>query len=769
MLNLGRGNSDCGRAGRSQSLPLTFPLALPLVIAVTLLGGWLPGEALGQQRDQAEALQSDPLNPSPLDFRNDVAPILTKLGCNGGGCHGKSTGRGGFLLSLFGFRPHDDYLSITRGSRARRVFPAAPEQSLLLRKATMSVPHGGGKRVSADAPEYRLLRDWIAANTPWGPSTAPRLVGLSLEPKQQVLDHHQQLQLTAVATYADGSRRDVSRLVEYRSNTPTIAAVGEHGLVTSAARSGETAIVALYQGEVAVSRMVIPRAETTPDEQRRLEEFPVANLIDAHTLSKWRQLRVPPVALCGDATFLRRATVQLAGRLPTTDEVREFLASSSQDKREQLVARLLGSEDYADHFAQKWCDILRIKRRGQKDRMYGTTAFHRWVRNALAANLPYDQFVREIITATGNVSVNPTAQWYAEVRYLDRYVDDTAQVFLGLRIGCARCHHHPFEKYSQEDYYGLAAFFARVDRKGGAGVAERRANETVYVKPSGEVKHPVTDEVVLPRGLGGPSLEIPPHADPRHHLVDWMTARDNPFFARALVNRLWAHFFGRGLVEPLDDMRVTNPATIEPLLDALAKEFVDSGYDVKHVLQLICTSSTYQLSSLADEANLGETQNHARFYPQRLSAEVLLDAIDQVTETKTSYSGLPAGTRAVQLPDEGYSNEFLQLFGRPNRESACECERVAEPSLSQSLFVMNNAFVLGKISSTKGFATKLAKAQDEPSAKIETLFLKTLGRHPSTDEMREAADYLRSEKDAETAFANLLWALINTKEFLYCH
>ena len=357
----------------------------------------------------------------------------------------------------------------------------------------------------------------------------------------------------------------------------------------------------------------------------------------------------------------------------------------------------------------------------------------------------------------------------AEVRYLDRYVDDTAQVFLGLRIGCARCHHHPFENFTQSDYYGLAAFFTRVDRREGSGVAERRANETILIKATGSVTHPVTGEVVKPHGLGGPELSVPPYADPRHRLVDWMAAPENPYFARAFVNRMWAHCFGRGLVEPIDDLRVTNPATNPALLNALASEFVASGFDMRHVLQLITTSTTYQLESSANLDNLDETQGHSRFYPQRLSAEMLLDSIDQVTSRPTSYGGLPNGTRAMQLPDEGYSNQFLKLFGRPPRESACECERAADPSLSQLLFALNDGFLLGKIFDSKSSAAKLASADGDHASRVRRLFLRALSRPATTAEVEKAVKYIDSETDAKTAYSNLMWALINTKEFQYNH
>ncbi len=699
----------------------------------------------------------------PLDFANDIAPILTRQGCNGGGCHGKSGGRGGFQLSLFGFQPEQDYEWVTRDIRGRRIFPASPEDSLLLRKATMKIPHGGGKRLEESSPEYARLVRWIEANTPHGPADAPELVKLTVEPEFESLGHNEQQQLTGTAHYSDGSTRDVTPLVEFRSNDTSVGTVDERGLVTSLERTGETSVLALYQGEVSVAKILVPSTE----QPESWPDFPIANFIDEHIQRKLKVLQVPPSPLADDATFIRRASLQIAGRIPTTDEVESYANSTDPDKHNKLIARLVRSGDYADHFAQKWSDLLRNKRRGQKPRQPGTIAFHRWLRNKIAANVPYDEMVRGVLTATGDVSVNPPAQWYAEVRYLDRYVDDMAQVFLGLRIGCARCHHHPFEKYSQQDYYGLAAFFSRVNRTGGTGVAERRANEMISVKQTGQVKHPVTGEVVPPHGLGGPDLEIPPFEDPRHYLVDWMTQPDNPYFARAFVNRMWAHFFGRGLVHPLDDLRVTNPAANEPLLAALAEEFTRSGYDMRHIVELICTSNIYQLSSQANEINLEETQNYARFYPQRLSAEVLLDAIDDVTDSPTRFSGLPKTTRALQLPDEDYSNQFLTLFGRPKRESACECERVSEPSLSQSLFVMNNGFVLSK--ATGPYAVDLANDKREAERKVRELFLKTLSREPTPQEMQNALKYIASEKDQKTAFGNLIWTLVNTKEFLFVH
>ncbi len=706
----------------------------------------------------------------PLDFTHDILPIFTKGGCNGGGCHGKTGGRGGFQLSLFGFDPRSDFDAIVKSDRGRRVFPASPDKSLLLTKPLALVPHGGGTRLHDDDPEYQRLRRWIATGTPWSAQMADpqlakpvQLLKVEVTPTLRALGHDEQQQIVVTAHYSDGTRRDVTRTTTFRSNDTSVADVDEHGLVTTHDRLGETAVVASYQGQVGVCRMIVPLVDSTAPQQ----ELPISNFVDTHVLAKLRLLGVPPSPLVDDAGFLRRAMLQIAGQTPTADELQDFVADAASDKRARLVDRLLASGEHADYFAQKWCDVLRIKRRGNADRLPATIAFHRWLRNAFAENRPYDQWVREIVTATGSPAESPPAQWYHEVRYLDRYVDDTAQVFLGVRIGCARCHNHPFESFTQEDYFGLAAFFSRVDRKGGAGVGERRANETIYLKGPTEVRHPVSGNVVPPHGLGGKPSDSQSLEDPRHALVDWMGEKDNPYFARAFVNRMWSHFFGRGLVEPLDDLRVTNPASNEPLMDALAEEFVRSDFNVRHLLSIICQSSTYGLSSTPNNWNLADTQFNSRFYPQRLSAEVLLDAVDRVTAVSTGYSGLPAGTRATQLPDEDFSNNFLKLFGKPPRESACECERGASPNLGQSLFLMNDAFFLSKINTSNSLADQLTKAKSEDGAKISRLFLAVLSREPSEDEMKAALAHVNQEEKPIDAFRNLLWALLNTKEFMY--
>jgi hypothetical protein len=698
----------------------------------------------------------------PVDFARDVVPILTKAGCNGGGCHGKADGRGSFQLSLFGFDPAADLDAVVNGSRGRRLFLENPENSLLLRKPRGGLSHGGGRRLTRGDQDYERLRRWIAAGAPALPGAA-QLARIEVTPGLCISGHNLRQQVLVTAIYDDASRRDVTRLTEFRSNDPLVAVVNEHGVVTTQERFGETAIVCIYQGCVGVARILVPVAGATAE----WPKLPRGNFIDDHVFAKLRQIGLAPSALVDDAGFLRRASLQLTGRLPTALEVSRFLADHSPTKRRRLVEQLAGSSASADYFAQKWADVLRNKRGRQRDREAGTIAFHRWIRNALAENMPYDQFAEAILTVTGPAAVHPPAQWYAEVRTLDRFVDDTAQVFLGIRVGCARCHHHPFEQITQEDYFGLAAFFARVGRKGGEGEGDLKSNEVIFVKPTGTVRHPRTGVVVPPHGLGGEAIAAPVYEDPRRQLVEWMRRPDNPYFARAFVNRAWAHFFGRGLVDPLDDMRTTNPASNEPLLDALAQEFVKSRFDMRHLVRLICTSTTYQLSAEPNGVNLQDSRACARFYPQRLPAEALLDAVDVVTGARTHYADLPDDTTATQLPYEDPYNGFLKLFGKPSRESACECERVASPTLSQALFLMNDGFIQTKLKSKSGRAGRMAKDARSANVKIDELFLTALSRPPTAEERKKARDYLQSEPDAEEAWRNLIWVLLNTKEFLY--
>jgi hypothetical protein len=538
-------------------------------------------------------------------------------------------------------------------------------------------------------------------------------------------------------------------------------------LVRTLDMSGDAAIMARYQGQVAVFRATVPLGVKIP--QYAFEERTV---VDRFTKKKWEQLGVVPSDLSTDEQFLRRVSLDLTGTLPTPEKIKAFNENKDPAKRDKLIDELLETAEYSYLFANKWADILRVKRRGQADRASGTFAFHTWIREAIAADMPYDQFARRILAANGEESQNPTTVWYKELNDPQQFVDDTAQVFLGLRIACAQCHHHPYEKWSQDDYWGLAAFFGRVGRKNvkilGAqnGEAQRLV---VYNKPSGSVTNKRTNSPAQIKALDGPAMDIPADDDPRHKLVDWMSDKDNPFFARAVANRYWSHFFGRGIVDPLDDMRVTNPPSNPELLDALAKELVNSKYSLKHLVKTIVKSRTYQLSAVPNEFNKHDKQSFARFYPRRMSAEVLYDAVNQVTASKARFGQLPADkhapNRAIMLPDESFQSYFLDVFGRPQRISACECERVSEANLAQALHLLNSQEIQDKLSVRADLYVKDTRGDED---KVKELFLWAFARQPSQEHLSVALEHIsRHNNNKKAAYENLIWALINTKEFVF--
>jgi hypothetical protein len=700
----------------------------------------------------------------PVNFKNQVVPIFTKYGCNSGGCHGKSGGQNGFRLSLLGFYPEDDYEFLVKEARGRRVFPPAPDQSLLLTKPTGESPHGGGKRIDKDSDEYRLIHRWIEQGMPYGSDSDPVVAGIRCVPDARVMGRQAQQQVAVLATYSDGSVQDVTRMALFEPNDTELAESDVTGLVKTLDLSGEVAVMARYQGQVATFRATIPLGA----EIAHLP--PVRNFIDEAVFAKLQLLGIPPSELCDDATFLRRVSIDIAGTLPTEAEVTAFLSDRNPDKRDLLIDRLLDRPEYADHFANKWNLILRNKRKQEEDRS-GNYAFHDWIRDALYDNVPYDQFVREILTAAGDASYNPPVVWYREVAQTNEQVEDVAQLFLGVRIQCARCHHHPFEKWSQDDYYGLSAFFSRIKKKDLAAGNNRKARDKRLFHDEGTAQstNPRNNKSIVPTALGSGPLDIPATRDPREDLADWMARPDNPFFARSLVNRYWKHFFNRGIVEPEDDMRETNPPTNPELLDALSQHFIASGFDLKDLVRTICRSSTYQLSALPNEHNLKDRQNFSRYYPKRLTAEVLYDAFHQVTATTQSYNGLPPGTRAVQLPDASAGPYFLKVFGQPMGDTACECERSQEANLAQSLHLLNSREVQDKIA--KGRATALAKDDSRPhDARMQELYRWVYAREPDSDEMQIALAHLDKHKDnLQLAYEDIVWALINTKEFLFNH
>jgi hypothetical protein len=634
---------------------------------------------------------------------------------------------------------------------------------LLLLKGSGTVPHGGGRRFARDSSEYDLLRRWIRQGMPAGSAQDARVTRIECYPQSCLVDRHSEQQVLVKAHYSDGSTRDVTRETQFKSNETSVAVVDGNGLVQTEDSTGATAIMARYMGQVDVCRITIPLAARDP--VAHWPALPQQNYIDELVQARWRQLKLTPSPLADDATFLRRAFLDCIGTLPTPSDVREFLADRDPHKRARWVDRILARNEYADFWAVKWGDLLRNQRKGQKDHQRGTFAFHAWIRNAFATNMPYDQFVRSIIAAQGTVDQHPPVIWYRTVRNLTHQTNDTAQLFLGTRINCAQCHHHPYEKWSQDDYYQLQAFFARMGRKNGE-IAQEPA---IFVRPDGQVRNPATGKIMPPRGLDGPELKITEDEDPRQQLVDWMVSPDNPFFAPAICNRMWGHFLSRGLVEPVDDMRVTNPPSNPELLDALARDFIQHRFDLKHLIRTIMVSTTYQLSSEPTADNLADQQNYARAYPRRLLAEVILDAICQVTGTQEDFGGLPRGTRTIQLPDESVQSYFLDTFGRPTRETPCECERPREANLAQALHLLNSNEVQNKVASANGRLAGLLKEKKTDAALVEELYLSAFGRPPRPDELKTVSAYVAQQKDRKAAFEDLLWSLLNTKEFLFNH
>ncbi len=704
--------------------------------------------------------------PRPINFPNQIVPIFTKNGCNAGGCHGKSTGQNGFKLSLLGFYPTDDYDYLVKEARGRRLFPAAPERSLLLLKATNSVAHGGGHRLEKDGYEYQLITRWLEQGMPYGQPDDPTVERIEVFPATRAMERDGRQQLAVLAYYTDGSAEDVTHIAQFESNDGEMAEAGRAGLVHTLNLTGDVAVMARYQGQVGVFRATIPLGVQIAEQDLP----PVRNPIDEAVFAKLRALGIPPSQVCDDNTFLRRVSLDIAGRLPTADEARAFAADTDQAKRDKLIDRLLDSSAYADYFANKWSVILRNQRVNQ-NYTRGTYAFHDWIRRSFITNKPYDQFVRDIVGASGEIGQNPPVAWYRAVATTETQLEDTAQLFLGMRIQCARCHHHPFERWSQQDYYSFAAFFSRVGRKNGInGLQPRDEQRIFHNRGAARARNPRTGEQLQPAGLGAEPIDPSPDDDPRQALVDWMVSPDNPFFAKALVNRYWKHFLGRGIIEPEDDMRVTNPASNPELLEALARSFVENRYDLKELIRTICRSSTYQLASEPNEYNADDKQNFSYYHPKRLNAEVLYDALNQLTGTVTNFNGLPAGTRAVQLPDSGVNSYFLTVFGRPQATSPCECERSVEANLAQSLHLLNSNEVQGKLSAGDGRAAQLAKDKEHTDAeKVRELYAWAYAREPDAEEISLTTSYLADHENQKQALEDILWALVNTKEFLFNH
>jgi len=703
------------------------------------------------------------------DFDRDVLPLLTRAGCNAGACHASQHGKGGFVLSVMAFDPHLDFNSIAIASRGRRVCPTNPDGSLILAKASNRIPHGGGKRLTEGSADYSLLASWIAAGAPGPAATPVAVTRIEVQPAKRVAHARATQQLRVVATYADGRQRDVTAWTRFDGMDEGVVTVSAGGLATTVGK-GQGAVMARFGGEATIATFVVPFAAAAD-----LAAWTSPHPLDAVAGKKFAEIGLTPSGLCDDATFLRRVFLDSIGGLPTVEEARAFHASAAPDKRERLVDRLLGltgdpSEDlYNDRFAAwwslKWADLIRNNSAVVGES--GMWALHNWLRESFRTNKPFDRFVTELVTAKGSVFASGPANYFRIANNPPDLAESTAQLFLGTRLQCAKCHHHPYERLSQADYYGFAAFFARVASKNSAEFGIFGGETVVVVNQSGEVAHPKTGVVMKPTPLEGDSLENPD--DRRIALAQWLTARDNAWFARNVVNRYMAYLLGRGLVEPIDDIRSTNPPSNPEMMNLLESEFRNSGFDIRRLMRFIMTSRLYQLDSQPEEGNAADERFYSHYRVKRLGAEALLDGIDEATGVRTKHPNLPLGTRAIELPDASAANTnpFLVTFGKPKRASVCECERTPDENLAQALHTLNGDIVATKVADGSGRVAKLvASARPVPEC-IEELYLATLSRPPTAVEATEAAEIIAACPSQPEGLQDLLWALINSKHFMF--
>lgn len=709
-----------------------------------------------------------PPNEQPT-FMRDVLPVLNKAGCSAGACHAKPDGQNGFNLTIFSYDPKADYNEIVKEGRGRRVFPAAPEESLLLLKPTLAVPHEGGERFDKDSDAYRTLATWIRTGMVFRAENEPALETLETLPRERTYRKSATQHLLVRGHYADGSVRDVTALATFDSNDKEIASVSEGGFVRIGKTGGQAVIVARFMGLVGASQVMVPADRLLPESQ--YAPLRANNFIDELAYARFKQLGLFPSDGCSDAEFLRRSSLDAVGILPDPSEARAFLADTDPLKREKLIDRLLAHPLFADYWANKWADLLRPN----PDRVGVKSVYllDQWLRESFRGNKPYDQFAREILLAEGNTHRFGPAVIFRDRREPADLATMFSQLFLGVRLDCAKCHHHPNEKWGQDDFYQMAAFFGPLKQKG-AGISPpiSGGNETFYFAPGKDVKHPVTGAVMAPRPPDGPLMEVAENSDPRRVLAEWMTSADNPFFARAIVNRVWAEFFGKGIVDPVDDFRLSNPPAHPALLQALTQELVEKKFDLKSLMRTIMSSRLYQLSSTPNEWNRTDSRNFSRAYRRRLPAEVMADALADVTGVPDSYEGMPPGSRAVQAWTYKINSRTMDAFGRPNASSDCPCERDARPSIVQSLHLMNSRSLHAKLANTEtgSRVQKLVSSELAPLEIVAELYLACYSRLP-TDEESQIATATFSAEDAtrRSATEDVLWALLNSAEFVFNH
>jgi hypothetical protein len=705
--------------------------------------------------------------PQPTRFRHEMIAAMNVGGCNSGACHGTPSGKNGFRLSLRGYDPAADYLQLTRDVLGRRTDRFDPDSSLILQKALGRVPHEGGQRFQPNSIPARAFRGWLSEGLQDDPADLPGVTSIEVLPGSRVLNAPAAWQQLAVlAHFADGSVRDVTRLTVFSSSDNAVASVTNTGLVEFQ-QSGEVAILCRYLMEMQAVRLTY----LEPKSGFVWSNPPENNYVDKLVFSKLKMLSIQPSDLCTDQEFVRRAYLDLCGIMPTPDETRAFLNDPAKDKRAKLIDRLLERPEYADFWALKWLDVLRSNRKTIQ--MKGIYVYQKWLHRHIDQNTPFDQVVRELITASGSTFSNPPANFYRIARDPQNLAETTAQLFFGIRMQCAKCHNHPFERWTQDDYYSMAAFFARVRQK--PDTLEPGANpqtpgaEVVFSERAGEVIQPRSQKVMPPKFMGGAVPTIPPGNDRREVLAQWLTSPDNPFLPKSVVNRIWFHLNGRGIVDPVDDFRDSNPSANDALLDALAKDFVASKFDLKHMIRVIMNSRTYQLSAQSNDFNKDDSKYFSHAVTKLLSAEQLLDALCTVTEVPEKFPGMPLGTRAMQLPDGENNHPFLKTFGQPSRELACECERESDSNLAQALQLINGPTVNEKLRNANNRVGRLMAKKLSDGEILNELYLATLSRLPAPDEIKTALDHVNKSAEKRKAWEDVQWALLNAKEFLFRH
>ena len=705
--------------------------------------------------------------PAPVSFRRDVVAALNVGGCNMGACHGTPSGKNGFKLSLRGFDPAADFLQLTREQFGRRVDKHDPQASLTLLKGVGAVAHEGGQRFGLTSLPGEMISAWLGQGAKDDPADLPAVKTVTVTPGGRVHQAPAKWQQLAVnATFADGKARDVTRLTNFSTSDPAVADVSPNGLVEFK-RPGEVAVLCRYLEEMVAVRVTY----LEPREGFVWSPPPERNYVDTHVFAKLKQMSIEPSGLCTDDEFVRRAYLDCVGRLPTRAEVEAFLAEKSPGKRDALIDRLVLLPEFSDFWALKWADVLRSSQKTiQKKGSYG---FQAWLRGHLQKNTPIDQIVRELLTASGNTYSNPPANYYRIAKDPQSLAETTAQLFLGVRMQCAKCHNHPFEKWTQDDYYGMAAWFARVKQRpdplAGKPATPGQVAEVVWAARDGEVSQPRTGKTMKPRYIGVGDAEVKPGDDRREALAAWLTKPENPFFAKSVANRVWFHLMGRGIVDPVDDFRESNPAANDELLDALAKDFAAHGFDLRYLVRTVMRSRTYQLSAQPTETNKDDAKYFSHAVTKLLTAEQLLDALCDVAGVPEKYAGLPAGTRAVQLPDGEVNHPFLKTFGQPARELACECERESDGNLAQALQLINGPTVNEKVRDPNNRLAKLLGGKLTDEAILTDLYYAALSRPPAADETKLALAHVAKGADKRKAWEDVLWALINTREFLFRH